>query len=280
MNWRLLAFRAAAWPARGLQRLTRIAEHVAVATLTREQLIASAGRHWEHFNRLPIALGSELFDWERSLLDPLLAGRKRVLVVGCGSGREVMALLARGHRVDGLDIAPRAVQRARERVDAAGHTSHLVVAALEDRPALPGPYDLILFSWYCYSYIPDSRFRHRALQAAVELLGPGGRVVLSYMPERAPTTKLARVARLVAWLLRSGWRPERGDGLLVSGEAGLVSFQHWFRPGDVVDEVMAAGLHPVSHELHEVGGLLVAARRPAESVSGATPPVDSAGLAP
>ncbi len=263
MNWRWLAFRAAAWPARGLQRLTRLAEHVAVATLTREQLIASAGRHWEHFNRLPIALGSELFDWERGLLDPLLAGRKRVLVVGCGAGREVLALLARGHRADGIDIAPRAVERARERVKAAGHDSHLAVAALEDRPALPGPYDLVLFSWYCYGYIPDARFRCRALEVAAQVLVPDGRVVLSYMPERRPTPgRSARAAGLVARLLGSGWQPERGDELLARG-AGLASYQHFFRPADVVDEVTAAGLQPVSHELHEVGGLVVAARGPA-----------------
>jgi len=35
-------------------------------------------------------------------------------------------------------------------------------------------YDVFIFSWYCYSYIPDRATRISALRAASRHLAPGG----------------------------------------------------------------------------------------------------------
>lgn len=243
-------------------RAGRLCEHLAVALLSRPELMARAARAWEPFNRSPVALGAELFEWERLALDRLLKPGQAVLVVGCGAGRELLALLARGLVVDGLDIAPQAVAKARERVAAAGHESTLLVAALEDEPALPRDYDLVLFSWFCFSYVPDRRYRRRALAAAVRALRPGGHVMLSYIPQRTRGTgRAARAAGFAARLVGSGWQPEPGDELMMPGP-GIASFQRLFNPEEVIAELGQAGLSVLRHELHESGGLVVAAPAP------------------
>lgn len=248
--------------ARGAKRFAAACEHVSVALLSRPELVAASARAWETFNRTPLARGEQLFDWERELVARALPTAGRVLVVGCGAGREILALQRDGHRVDGLDIAPEAVERARQRVAAAGRESTLLVAAIEDAPSLPGPYDLVLFSWFCYSYIPDRRFRVKALRAASGLLAPGGHVVLSYIPERKPGTyRAVRVARGVARLAGSGWEPEPGDTLAHEPTAGLATYQRVFRPEWIAAELADAGLRPGRHDVADGAGLVVAAPR-------------------
>jgi len=90
-------------------------------------------------------------------------------------------------------------------------------------------YDVFVFSWFCYAYIPESARRVRILKRRAEHLAPEGRAI--------------RVARLVARLTRSDWRPELGDSVAATGDSmSSVSFQHFFRTGDAEAEAAAAGL--------------------------------------
>src|SRR5262245_2983542 len=76
----------------------------------------------------------QLEDWLASgALSPC-----RILVPGCGSGYEVVALAQLGFDVTGLDYAPAAITRARKALDAAGAAALLVEADVliwqPDRP--------------------------------------------------------------------------------------------------------------------------------------------------
>ncbi|MCM2254164.1 MAG: methyltransferase domain-containing protein [Vicinamibacteria bacterium] len=283
MSARLTAFSGLGALSRLGARAVRLCEYVGVALLSRGELMAGAARAWEPFNRSPVALSAELFEWERAALDRLLGPGQAVLVVGCGAGRELLALLARGLVVDGLDIAPQAVAKARERVTASGFESTLIVAALEDEPALPRAYDLVIFSWFCFSYVPDRRYRLRALAAAARALRPGGRLMLSYIPQRMRgADRAVRVAGLAARLVGSDWQPEPGDELMMPA-AGMASYQRLFRPEGLVAEIEQAGLRVIRHEIHESGGIVVAApvAIPGErNVTQATSAVDSIAGAP
>jgi SAM-dependent methyltransferase len=62
----------------------------------------------------------------------------RILVPGCGSGHEVVALAAAGFEVTGLDYAPSAIGRALKAIEAAGQKATLVEAdALAWQPDRP-----------------------------------------------------------------------------------------------------------------------------------------------
>ena len=67
-----------------------------------------------------------------------LAGR-RVLDVGCGTGKSFMPLLRRGYRITGCDLSPAMADRARRR---AGGAATVVVADMRELPAL-GTFDLV-----------------------------------------------------------------------------------------------------------------------------------------
>jgi len=87
---------------------------------------------------------------------PQLLGPGRALDIAAGPGRNSLALVRRGFRVDAVDISWQGLALGRQRALAMGLTAaqiRFIVADVE-RPWLPqGPYDLILVS----------RFLHRPL---------------------------------------------------------------------------------------------------------------------
>src|SRR3954462_12169454 len=76
---------------------------------------------------------------EAIALEHGLRGR-RLLDVGCGTGKSFVPMLARGYEVTACDISPAMVERARER--AAGSSAEIVVADVRDLPVL-GRFDLV-----------------------------------------------------------------------------------------------------------------------------------------
>ncbi|MCB9506946.1 MAG: methyltransferase domain-containing protein [Myxococcales bacterium] len=120
-----------------------------------------------------------LFDWEERWFDADLPREPgRVLVAACGAGRELVAIGARGHAVEGFDPAPSMVALAASRASAARvwqATFAEWVAAPDER------YDAILIGWGALSHVldPDER---RALLAACRRRCPAGPTLLSYWP--------------------------------------------------------------------------------------------------
>jgi SAM-dependent methyltransferase len=95
-----------------------------------------------------------------------------VLIVGCGTGRDVIALARRGHRVVGVDPAPRAMAIARAACVRHGLTVDLIHGFFEDVD-IPGRFDVVMFSYLCYAYMPLSSLRTQALAKARWLLSDG-----------------------------------------------------------------------------------------------------------
>jgi methyl halide transferase len=101
-----------------------------------------------------------------------------VLVPGCGSGYEALLMLELGFKnVTMLDIAPSAVERLRQRLDAEGPADWQKRLSLvcEDFFAHKAPYDLILEQTFFCALNPALR-RDYAVKMS-ELLRPQGRLV-------------------------------------------------------------------------------------------------------
>jgi len=96
---------------------------------------------------------------------------KRVLDVGCGVGRETVALAARGARVVAVDLSPTLVAKARERAAAAGVAARVEfrVVAAEDVAAAGERFDVVIGNGVLH-HIDIPVFK-RTLSA---LIGPGG----------------------------------------------------------------------------------------------------------
>lgn len=101
----------------------------------------------------------------------------RVLDVGCGAG-DILVLVPCG-RLWGIDISPRLVAEAQERL---GARATVVCSDAEDMgSAFPGLYfDRI----YCSEVLEHVLRPDRVVQAMVHLLKPGGRIVVSVPNER------------------------------------------------------------------------------------------------
>ena len=235
--------------AQGLDFAARTCAWLAAAFLQMRDIRSDAEMSWGNFNTLDADVDRGLFWWEELLVNRFVKPPDRILVVGCGTGRDLVALSARGHHVTGVEPAPAAVARAREECARRGVAATVVHGYFED-VVLTTPFDMIILSWCCYGYIPESARRIDVLRKARALLTPGGRILLSYAGnrERHRSTRFAFIER-AAWLRRSDWHPEEGDVIhpIFTGRPRF-HYEHIFAPGEVEAEASAAGLRTIFHD--------------------------------
>jgi SAM-dependent methyltransferase len=102
-------------------------------------------------------------------LEPPADRPGRLLEVGPGQGVDLFCLRALGWEAQGLEVDPVAASRARQ---ASG--CEVTVGTLESAGYAPGSFDLVYMS-HVLEHLPDPA---RALRRCLELLAPGGRLVL------------------------------------------------------------------------------------------------------
>jgi SAM-dependent methyltransferase len=225
---RAALLRLCAKSAFGLARLSRWLASAAVAAMSREERRRAIVAHWDHRATAPAA--ASLYEWERDFYSKQLPAGSRVLLVGCGSGRDLIGLIRAGYRADGLEIAPRALALCREALGKHGLTARLYDVALGEARLEPG-YDAAVFTWQGYGLIPERPERIGALQALRAGLRPGGRVLLTCVGA-----------------------PNSNDVVELSAAAGrfLLYAEHRFTREEIASEAETAGLRVASHESPDV----------------------------
>jgi SAM-dependent methyltransferase len=236
--------------ARTLERGATVAAYVAGGALRLDDLARHIDRDWRHFGlqQTEQDVKAGLFQWEHEFYLPHLRTGDRVLVVGCGSGRDLVALRELGWEADGLEPVVACVALAQERLAARGLGGAVHVGAIETA-ALPHPFDVFIFSWFCYSYIPLRARRVAVLRRAKAQMAAGGRMLVSYLAASPPPRRLPwRLAVLAARASGSGWRPEYGDVFIARHESHCIHYEHHFLPGEIEAEARAAGLAVAFHD--------------------------------
>lgn len=97
-----------------------------------------------------------------------------VLDVGCGTGSLSLLLAHAGHRVTGVDVAPRMVARAQAKLAAAGLPAHFHIGDAADPPTGDQRFDVLLCRHLLWT-LPDPA---AALRSWVARLRPGGSLIL------------------------------------------------------------------------------------------------------
>ena len=103
-----------------------------------------------------------------------LSGR-RVLDVGCGTGKSFMPLVRRGYRVTACDLSPAMAARARHR--ARGHAVRVCVADMRRLPVLCAGADLVTCLDDAVNYLLEPGDLRAALAGMRRNLRPGGLLV-------------------------------------------------------------------------------------------------------
>lgn len=117
--------------------------------------------------------------WDRVLEVLPSSGPESVLDLGCGNGRFARFLAARERfprRYVGMDLSPRLLAKARRSLGDAATASRCrwLVADLLEPPPLKGPgFSLVLLLGVLH-HVPGHATRARLLEAAAELVAPGG----------------------------------------------------------------------------------------------------------
>jgi SAM-dependent methyltransferase len=247
---------------RTLERAATLWFYAAAGAVRLANLRAAIEREWDDAGALLWEgyICSGLMPWERDFYLRFLKPDDRLLVVGCGTGRDLLALLELGYRAEGLDVAPQCTAIAGRLLRKRGFEVPLYTGAIETI-GLPGRFDAFIFSWFCYSYIPESKTRIHVLRKLREQLNPGGRILVTYAPAKTLPHRLPiLLTQLVASLSGSDWRPEYGDFVRVSHRGRyFIHYEHQFTREGLEGEARAAGLTVAFHETADEGTAVLTA---------------------
>jgi ubiquinone/menaquinone biosynthesis C-methylase UbiE len=182
-----------------------------------------------------------LHRWEQEILDRYHVNSGRMLVLGAGWGREAIAIAQRGVRVVGIEVNAIAARTARQRAKTMGVPTLFLQADLLKLPTDHEWFDCVLLSQHMYSGIAGKSRRQSWLANLRRVLSPNGTVILSFLPERPPASRLRTIRRRLTLMLArlSGANPDYQLG----DECGGGHFLHWFREeAEIRNELLGAGV--------------------------------------
>jgi SAM-dependent methyltransferase len=241
---------------RGLWRCARVCDAIggalgfaAAAALPRDARSAACVRGWDKYARGASSVQAGLHEWEEAFYGRFLRDGDRVLLVGCGAGRDLIPLVKAGREVHGLDPSEEALGICARRLAEQGLNARLRQGLIEESD-IDDAYDVVIFSWLSYGYVVGRDTRTAVLRRVARRLRPEGRILLSYMARSPGGRSGLRLARLVSRALRSGWRPERGDLVVLTSVGDPISLfhEHRFSPEEIEIEARAAGLVAMEHD--------------------------------
>jgi cyclopropane fatty-acyl-phospholipid synthase-like methyltransferase len=108
----------------------------------------------------------------------------RLLDSGCGTGEHALLAASRGADVTGIDVAPTAIARAREKAAERALSVRFEVADSLDLELLGSTFDTVIDSGVFHVFGDEDRARYVASLAAV--LRPGGACYLMCFSDRQP----------------------------------------------------------------------------------------------
>jgi 2-polyprenyl-3-methyl-5-hydroxy-6-metoxy-1,4-benzoquinol methylase len=201
--------------------------------------------HSDEYNR------RGLWDWERRVLTDYFAECKRLLVIGAGGGREVLALLQLGYHVDGFESHPDLVAVANDLLRAEGYDSVVRLAPRDEAPTTGAKYDGIIVGWGMYMLVQGRERRISLLRQLRAQTRPGCPVLVSFY-YRTTTPKAYMVATHVANKIRRVLRrppAEVGDWL-------QPEYVHFFTQEEVTSELSEGGFNAIHYNTTGYGHVI------------------------
>ena len=232
--------------ARMADRSARAMVYLAAGTRRLEEIRTDKQSVWDAFYRGYPCQQLQLLPWEKEFVDRFVPPRAEVLLIGCGSGRDLVPLVERGCQVTGIDPSREGLTITERLLQARGLCATLICGFFENLE-ITHAFDVIIFSYYCYGEMPMAARRIAALTKAAALVKHGGHVVVSHATGIGrPRSTFVRFGQIAGSLARSDWRIEPGDFVSDSRQRRQsFSFTHEFEAGELEREAAAANLRTV-----------------------------------
>jgi ubiquinone/menaquinone biosynthesis C-methylase UbiE len=215
----------------------------------RKRALEMNEQHWKlvrnHFSQETVIaryrdrVKEGLRPWEGEVCRQYHVPPGRILDIGCGCGREAVALARLGYRVTGVDIMPEML-RVAETVVAEADIS--VDFHLSDGKTLDFPdetFDHVIVWSQTLGYVPGVQNRVHLLRECARVLRRDGRLSFS-VHDREPTEKSARERGLIKADSSSGLE----DGDFIAEDAPETYF-HFYRRSEVLDLCAASDLRVI-----------------------------------
>jgi hypothetical protein len=198
--------------------------------------------HTESYNR------RGLTGWEARAIRAHFEGCKRILVIGAGGGREVLALSRLGFEVDGHECHPALVSLANRLLAAERVAARVEFLPRDEAPAAGRAYDGLVVGWGAYMLIPGSEKRIAFLAALRRQVSPNAPLLLSFYT-RDPASRrfrlIAAIGSAIRWAL--------GRPAVETGDSLSPNFVHFFTEEEIESELRQAGFQLATYQTEEYG---------------------------
>ena len=206
-------------------------------TRSKKRFAGQWNYHSQEYNR------SGLFDYEKKVLPNYFGDCRRLLLYGAGGGRDTLALLRMGYRVDAFESHPDLAVAANELLRQEGYDPVVQLVPRDQGPTTDAIYDGIIVSYGTYMLIQGRKHRIRLLRqlrAQTQVRCP---IFISFF-HRNGTPRRYKASVLVANIIRRTLRrefTELGDWL-------DPYYRHHFTEEEIVSELFEGGFDIIHYD--------------------------------
>jgi ubiquinone/menaquinone biosynthesis C-methylase UbiE len=186
-----------------------------------------------------------LREWEKAVIDQFSPKEGRVLVVGCGAGREAFALEESGFHVTGVDISHALLAKTQEIATERNSTAEFLIGDGTRLDFPPETFNAVTLWNQVLGNVPGKAARATLLRECFKVLKSGGILSLS-------VHDLERTLPLISpdMMVSDNQTLEEGDLLLRDPEnEKKVQYWHSFSQGEISQMCQEAGLKNI-HVYH------------------------------
>ncbi len=192
-------------------------------------------------------VGSGLLPWEERISELFLSIPGRLLDIGCGGGREAIALSALGHRIIGIDISKAQVESARVATMKLTNKIEFRLCNGVDLDFESGYFNYIVMWGQAFGNVPKQENRLRLLQECFRVLKHSGRLIIS-VHNRDVCEPIVKRSNTIKTLPSPELEP--GDFILQGdSESNTECYWHYFTKEELIDLSNQAGFRTVECKL-------------------------------
>jgi hypothetical protein len=193
-----------------------------------------------------------LWEWEEQALTEHFAECERLILIGAGGGREVLALLRLGYRVDGFESHPALVAAANGLLREEGYDPSVGLVQRDESPNTKATYDGIIVGWGAYMLV-QSRSHRIALLKQLRARTRGQCPILLSFYWRSGTSSAYKISAFVANMIRRVTHQEPAN----VGDWLAPNYVHFFTRDEIASELSEGGFRLVHYSTtgygHAVG---------------------------